>query len=746
MSIVFNLKKSLQQIKMAMAEVYEDRPYEWFTVDQIKGNDPEWTKWITGHGTYKDSKGVVHKTKQNKSLVNAVASALNSYYAKKLLFRSRYGASDEEVDTFYKFVIGYSPFRGMRSCGVGPYTAKDEAWAFAKQKMKENGLTLQTPTIMEDLLTLSKNHPVPTLPPDLDAEDKVNKKNPLVINYKLQIRHKRELLEVRADLMNKFSSFEKTFNKIDRSEMNKGINSYMQRLLNEFGIMFDKDTDIGIVVKSFDPDPKNIGKIDESADWISTEFESLNPNDPKGKKLFDSGIMPGVGTFLKLNPRGINKLFQKFAQEGNWSDLYEKAINMIAVANGKTVEETRVLVAEDKKFSDMLFNELKNIENELNKKVPPDPRAKLMKLIHKTNVKDPPKMGAQQAQTYRVGMAQRSILELKKELLEAVVKIGTDDPVKVAAAIASGRATQHTKAKGMLNAEFIPQWLNAIRSEDEAIQKIKKQKKVRPYADILVSVTKDLDSLYMGNELRDAGVNDLETALRLQSTKHMKSPLEYIDIKTKAPLQFVNAPNMFAKPGEENIPVTAKDLTEMRLTREAKMPEEVLQKQIEEEIKKEIGDLSKVLGNGIEENVVLSPEEDKGKEEEKKDQEKLPSSDGVETPVAIPGEPDFGVTEIPTVPEVPQEKIDLTPDATPIVPGGDGVPVSEVKPEGVIPAPAATNIPPVPKKKKKKTNFKEMVASTVKSLIILARDLDSQGKDKSAEEIHKVIRKYQNKN
>jgi len=754
MSIVFNLKKSFQQIKQAMAHVYENKPYEWFRIDQIEENDPEWTKWITGGGTYTDAQGVVRKTKSNKSLINAVASARNAYYAKKLLFRARYGVSDEQVNTFYKFFIGYSPFKGMRSCGVGPYTAKSEAWSFAKKKMQESGISLQSPTILEDLLKLSENLPLPELPPELNPEDKGNAKDPLVKNYKLQVRHKRELLEVRADLMNKFAPFEKTYNKIDRAEMDKGINIYLQKIIKEFGPLFD-ESDVGIVIKSFDPDKKNVGKVDENAKWINTEFESIDPNNPEGKKLMDSGIMPGVGTFLKLNSKGINKLFQKYAKDGGWTDLYEHAMEAIAQVNGKTVEETKSLVATDRNFSQMFLTQLDNIRAELIKKK--DPRAALLSVTSKTNIKDPPKMGAQIPQTYRISKAQRSILDLKVELLKAIVQVDSDDPEKVAQTIKANRKARKTKATGELNAEFIPAWLNAIKSEDEQIQKMKKQKKVRPYADILKTALNDLDSINKSEELRDAGAFDLATAFRFLSTTHMKSEVEFIDSQTHAKLQLVDAPNMFAKPGEEDLPVTSKDLTELRIARENKMPEEQLQKQIKEEILKEIGDTTLITGDGIQENILLDPEEDKGKEEEIKEQKAqaplAPAEGKIEVP-AKPGELDFGVTEVP---QVPQEKVDAietpatpaTPETT--VPSGEeavvpSTPVTSEMPEMPQEKGETSPTPPlIPKKKKKKLNFKSLMGSTFQSLIIMARDLDSQGKEESAEEIHKIIRKYQNK-
>ena len=43
----------------------------------------------------------------------------------------------------------------------------------------------------------------------------------------------------------------------------------------------------------------------------------------------------------------------------------------------------------------------------------------------------------------------------------------------------------------------------------------------------------------------------------------------------------------------------------------------------------------------------------------------------------------------------------------------------------------------------KKLDLKNLFGHTLQSLIVMARDLDSQGKEDASEEIHKIIRKYQ---
>ena len=593
---MFNLKKAFNSMKEAMAHVYDEQ-MQWWRIDEIEAGDPSWKQWVDGN----PQQGL----KPNKSLINALSDARNEYYRRKLFLRARYGVSDEEVKNFYKMYVGYSPMKGMYAMHIGPYNAMEESWSTTIEMLKNTGKSLNS----QNLLELSDSIQLPEVPPEMNVDDPKFKAEPLVVEYKAKLRDKRRILEVRADLMNKFSYFLKTYNKLDRNNMNRGVNSYLQNLIKSVGTMFTQD-DLGVIVKSFPPE--DVGKLDGNIKWISTKFESINPDTPEGEKLMSSGVLLGQGSILTLNSRGINKLLQKTAQDGNWNDLYEKAIQMIATANNKTVEETKALVAEDRAFSDMFLDQLRGISEELKKAG--DFRADFLKVALDRSPKRVPKVGAQRTQTYRISKTQRSIINLKLEILKAIVDLKTEDPNQIAESLNAARKMHKTKAKGKLDADLVKMWIDAIKSEDQQIQKMKKKKQVRTYQEIYDTTVSDLENMNSGESLRDAGQDDLATAFRLASTTFMESPLEFIDPKNKTKLQLPDAPNMFAREGDPDVPVSAKHMTELRVVARKKGTEEDLKKALKAEIQKEIGSKQVSTEGGLQDNVVSDPVVD-GEEE-----------------------------------------------------------------------------------------------------------------------------------
>lgn len=700
MNLVFNLKKAFGPIRQAMALVYNDQ-MQWWRIDEIEAGDPSWKEWVDGN----PEQGL----QPNKSLINSLADARNDYYKRKLLFRARYGVTDSEVNTFYRMYIGYNPMVGMRALHIGPYTAMPGAWKRTIDALKKSGKSLTS----ENLLALANAVQLPEIPPDFDLKAKENKAHPLKKAYDTKTRERRSILEVRADLQNHFNYFTKTYNKIDRKDMNRGVNIYLQKLLKSVGTMFTED-DLGMIVKSFPPE--KVGQLEgKVTGWVNTKFDSIDPNTPDGAKLMGGNVLLGDGSYLILNSQGINKLLQKTAQDNNWQDIYENAIKMIADSNQISIDEARKLITENSKFSELFIEQLRNIQEELKKTG--DFRADFLD-IALAKPKDTPKIGAQQTQTNRISKTQWSIVELKLDILKTILDLNSDDPTKVAEALNISRRTYKTKAKGAYTAELAQMWIDAIKSEDQQMQKIKKKKQIRTYQEIYDSTQKDYDFMSKNEDLRDAGSEDLETALKFASMSYMKSPLEFIDKKTKTKLQLVDSPNMFAREGDD-IPVNAKRMTELRREREKKGTEADLKKALKEEILKEIGDANaqSVGTGGMETNVdatevaEIAEIAEVGEEQE---------------PTETTGEFDFGVTE------VPQEKIPGTPQQpTPTTP--------------TTPVPNVEESFPKEPETPKKLDLKSLFGNTLESLIIMARDLDNQGKGESAEEIHQIIRKYQNR-
>lgn len=707
MKIVFNLKKAFESIRQAMAGEWlaYSKNMKWWNLQEIEDGDPEWMEFIKGN----PEKGL----KPNSSLVNAISDARNEYWKKVHLFRARYGVSTDEVSNFYKMYIGYSPMKGMYALGIGPYTAMPGAWKTTIDYAKKNGVPLNS----QSLLELADSVPLPQLPEGFDVEDPANKKNPLTTEYKAQQSLKKRILEVRADMMNKFSYFPKTYNKIDRANMNRGVNSYLQGLIKNVGVMFD-DSDLGVVIKSFPPE--KVGQLEGKVGKINTEFDSIDPKDPKGEQLMSSGTLIGKGSTLMLNSRGLNKLLMKTAQDGNWQDLYEKAVEEMAKANNKPVDEMRYLVAEDDNFSNLFLEHLKAIQDELKKAG--DFRAEFLNVALAKRPK-PPRVGALRAQVYRISKTQKAIALTKIELLRTIVSLGTDDPEKVAQALNAAKKGHKTKAKGTYNAETVQLWLNAIKSEDQRIQKLKKKKQVRNYQEILDTAVSNFETMNENEEMRDSGQDDLASAYALASTTFMESPVEFIDPTYRTKLQLPTATNMFHKEGDADIEVTAKQMTALRLEARKKGTEEEIKKALKSEIEKEIGTKSKnIPQKGMQGELVMDA--DDGSDEEATDAAATVTP-APEVPEAQP-ELGFDVTEMP------QQKTDVEP--APEAPETIETPPQEAVPAGEEDIPQPEKFDP-----------KKLFGSTFTSLIVMARDLDAQGKSEAAEEIHKIIRKYQSR-
>jgi len=613
----------------------------------------------------------------------------------------------------------------MRAMHIGPYVANAGPWKRTIELLKKGSNKALTP---ENLLAISESIPMPDLTPDFDIKSPENRNSAEAKEYKRVLRLKRGILEVRADIQNKFNYFVKTYNRIARKDMNKSVNIYLQKLLNSVGVMFIED-DLGVIIKSFPPD--KVGQLEGRVmGWIDTKFNSINPETPEGQSLMNNNNLLGDGSFLTLNQKGINKLLQKTAQDGNWQDLYEQAIHIISQENGKPVEETRKLVAEDDNFSKLFLEQLQNIQEELKKA--DDFRADFLDVALDKKPKNPPKVGAQQTSTNRISKSQWSVIEFNIDVLESILKLGTDDPKMIADDLNVSRKIHKTIAKGKYNADLVGPWIAAIKSEDQKIQKLKKKKQNRSYQEIYDSTKKELENMHENERLRDAGVPEISTAYRYATLSYMKSPLEYIDPKTNVKFGLVDVPNMFAREGDSDIPINAKTMTELRMNRESKVTEGELKKVLKEEIQKEIGimeggmqanketlDITEVKESQLSENELAHSTSEGESEEDISD---TPTTEVPVSETAIP-EQEFDITEIPQEKIPPEDPNDPNDPNDPQAPSEEEPIHEEEQPE--------------------EFDLKKLFGHTLKSLIVMARDLDSQGKENAAEEIHKIIRKYQ---
>lgn len=715
---VFNLKKAMDQIREAMAEWTVYLPQKsWWRLDEIEAGSPSWNEWVNGV----PEKGL----KPNESMQSAYNEIRHWYYKTKLFMRARYGLSDNDMNSVFQVFVGYDPMRGVHMMSIGPYFAKRAAWSQTKAHCDANN----TPLRPDKLLELAESIQIP---PELKGKQLTE--NP---NYKL----KRSILSVRSDMLNKTSYFTRRFGRITQEDFEAAIQKQLDTVLKNFGTILSVN-DVEFTLKQCPASQVGVGLLQEEDDsgeatdedknksrvnikWDVNTF-TADPSNPSVKQVLMDRPVMGSGSMLKISPSGLDKILQHYAQEGKWMDIYNMALQDAAKQRDITVEEASKLLGTERDFITRIFvPRLRKYKKDMEEKG--DLRAEFLNIPSFTDRTLPPsRQGQQQTETLRFKTSQKSIMLYKLDILRAIGEIHTANPTKLSEHMNETRKKHKTKAAAVFTPEIVSQWVDQIKSEGQVIKK-GKVIKVKSWATMLKEAETQFEAMEKNIELRDVGFDDALDAYRMASTYFLETKEEFIDPKTRAKINLVDPPNLFMREGEE-IQVNSASLTKIRSKARKLGTEEEAKKALQAEIIKEIGDAGK---KPMEEPTEVKPGQP-GSTINKSDVPE-PSLEDVPSPSQEP----FNVTDVTGFPQ------ETTPAEQPFEPSVTEV--TENTDKEVANQPEALVGEDAEDAEDKKLDYKKLFGNTLNGLIGLARDLDSQGKEKSAEEIHQIIRKYQNK-
>jgi hypothetical protein len=710
----FNLQQTLKMVKDAMAEwgVYQPAK-NWWRLDEIENGDPEWEKWVNGV----PEKGLP----PNESMENALNTIRNWYYNKKLFLRARYGLNADEVNNIFRVWVGYDPLKGVYQMSVGPYFAEAGAWKRVKKICAEQHIPLKPDKLLEYALGLQI--------PEGTAERAADP------NYKIRM----DFLSVRSDMLNKFGYFMRRFRRFDKDEIMAARQKLIDQAASTFGAVLDPSQDLMFVHSTFPQE--EVGKAiktgesddEESGTRVSwqKEYIKMVEGDPSFDAFLAKKPVLSENSEATYTSSGKAKIWAAAAEKGGWKDIFEAMLQSMATKQNIPVEQARNELLSNEKFLAAFTRSLKAMVAEMKKNG--DPRADFVNIPDFAKQLKPVRKGSLRTEVFRVKTPQKNLAELKMDIISAIVATGSEDLQAICDYLNAQRKQLKTKAQGVFTPELIQPWLEAFRAQGQVIKKGKLVSQ-KGWPEILEDAKKEVDDAKKNEDLRDVGFIDMGSAYRLASTYFMESALEFIDPKSHAKINLPDPPNMFER-GDE-VQVTSSKLTKFRMTARKKGTEEEIKKALKAEVLKEIGDANAGAAQAPKEDVPMQEPQDF----EVTDMPVEPGATEAppEEPAATPPQ-DFSITEVPGAKPIDQEKVSPPTPAEPVAPTA---PASTV-PSATTEAPAPT--PPTPKKKKAKLPLQNLFGGTLQSLIVMARDLDAQGKENAAEEIHKIIRKYQDR-
>lgn len=756
------MKFNLSQFrKEAMGAIWQRNrlAMKWSLLeDAIKGNA------IALGGQGEEAVTWAQLVSENESIGGLLNEALSEKAKKIALFTDRYAASREQIRKLNLFYVAYHPLYGAYFMSVGPYCTPPRYWDKVKDYALEKG---------HDRIT------------DEDIEEAYNSQDPEL---------KAAGTFVKADMKNQFSFFKKRYAIGDEATITRAITKFINKRVKEYAglaqlsgakIELTPD-DITLRTKILKPDKEEGGV---NLKKLTKLVSGLSPKNPELIKLYEQKPVLGTDSNIVLNSRGLAKIMEAASVAGNWKDIFDKSIEATAKAMGQDFETTKNMALADMEMLKLILKNAAKMRQEL--KLSGDPRAATMseipdKATIEFMMKDA-RVGQQQMQALSITDTIINLALLKTQILQTVAETKSNDPVVIANAIKDKRAkkTKGLKAQGEVTPEFIEAFLERIKVE-RAIRDEKGHwtKKKKSFNQLYEESKETYEFLVNAKKSKvDEGFPTLKKCIEVASM-HFYSPDESdeggvrevattLDYATKAKMDFLKMPppDLFNWNSKNNY--SSETLTAMRL--EAERQGKLTQGGTEAQ---QIAD-SKIMSPAMLKKEILADVEpveeidEVQKEVEKQQIEQepvLPNDGGVvvedpaekETlePEVLPAEAqpevqeqDFPIVDIPA--ETEEGKVPKAPEA------GQDFPVEEVNPQQGIVAPVAPANPAgqgvVPKKEQKKRKIpvkneinpvapvENPVASSLISLIKIARELDKNGKYAASEDIHKVLRKYQSR-
>ena len=516
-----------------------------------------------------------------------------------------------------------------------------------------------------------------------------------------------------SDKKNKYAYFMRRFQKANTNETLMAFNDMLKRNFSEFADVLGPDDFKAVVLNE-----TNERKGTKYWKHERKEYNSVDPNSEDGKKLYQDAPMMGSGTYFDTKPSGIYKIMLKASKDGNLEEALKKSIHDVAVEMGIPDQEAIKMLQTNEEFTKKILNAFKGIQ--LQAKQMGGPAADQIKLIPDFYVMRKPLIGSQRTDKLKTRPIQFSALYLRKEILEGLAISKIEDPFKLSEFLNLKRTQDRIKklkAKGQFTPQIVDYWvkeINKARNVKDAKGRFSRKKS---YSELLGETDQELQTLFENKDKKEEGFEDLEQATYMCSLFHAEVPPELIDPNTRAKmvsyapkqqgkqrskkpdesqLVFVTPPMQLP---EGNPIITSAQLGEWRQKRGQEY-EGISEEDIEEPIQEG------VVGEPVEGEAV----------------------DGVEGEEADIVEKPTAKVPFPT-PNVALPPKTVAPKTTPV----------RKAPKPLMPIEEENINNQVPSKGK----AKKVMTNTLLSLIRIAKELDAEGKSAASENVHAVIRKYQ---
>jgi hypothetical protein len=622
------------------------------------------------------------------------------------------------------YFVGYHPSYDARVCSIGPYVPKfSEIIPHLKRASLDMGLGgALTDEVLDTLAAQDENQGI---------KIKANK--------------------LKAYRENKIAYFSKKFNRFagKRGEIEKfaieSMTNYMlAHIPKEYLDVIDPSKDFDLIyVVDTSAKKKEGGKQNVKNKVVvpasSPEYGNMSTTNPL---LSNSpGIQPSAKIPLKILQRAI-EIASKDKSTYSLKEAYDAFMNEKAASSGISKEEMLKLAEND---FDILADVYKHIKDILDKKIasgdfnalilPPLPNIDIASF--KDSMKRIPIFGQVGYTESGPSKANRCALMLKKEILEIMERRKTEDPVEIAEDLNSRRNTKKliddAGGKGdasKFSINIVNFWLTEI---GETRFSVVNGKKVEKTIRQMIDETKNELGLWQTYQKdKGFGFDNIDSALRMASLHfYGKSGEEDQDPLTKAYLLTDFSAPVFAR-GEDSPEIKSEDLKILKeaLTQKIKIDTNNQDMVDIEEIEKLIA----THAPAVEIDLPEIPEFTSDPEDVSDILGEIPEeTEEISENMEIPKEDDV-VEETEQIEQVEQIEPSIQKDVQPETSQEVQQTVEENEEEdqllkGLI----------------ESEDEKDIFASTIKRLVVIAKKLDNEGNHKDSEEVHKIIRKYAGK-
>ena len=789
--MIFNLQTYINMTKEAMAgkaRRYRDET-KWCSIeDAVKGTE---TALV-----YKDGSGVQTWEELKKEIpsTEGILYEILAFKAKtQARLMERYGDNKEEVDKYFQVLTGFHPMYGLYMTSVGPYIATVDAWQTMFKYCNDKG----SQEITNELLDMAENDEALTVAQRNTAKqvkaDKANKFSHFTKRY--QRATEQEINSSVSKFVKKLAGrmaqylpladidLNPSDFQIDAVQPNGEYSGEAKNLRKKHVIYknLDRSSVSGQQLENEMPiiatatpmtlNAKGISKImamaSKTGNWESVYDQAIahvahkNGIDfEKCKILMDNdiNIMKSIVDVAKEIQLSLHdKKDPTVALMANIPDFVVNARFLVGTQNPSALrtEESQVNLQSLK--VEILNAIVKLGENPLFTKSSTDEKARKVAVFMQESRKD--------------------------------------------------SKYKNTKAKGEINPDDIKKFIEKIKQERAVMGKGGKIVGRKNYQKLLQEASGDLESLIKNKASKYEEGFDTYRAACIQAGYYHTSPrsdalkgvsydnqetpvagapievsekslggISDVDVKTKAKIGWIySIPSGIFRSMSEDEEVSSKDLLQKRSASDDGLTTFEIIKRDENTIKKALSPID------MESQIKRDTTPHKTIEEQEAEAEAIPETPedyaevAIETVInengqeVIKEEGEKKETEVGEGGEFPIEEVPAEQSvAQGLEPEGD-FPIEEVPPvetpQAIQPVPAIQQPQIVPqeqqieeqnpqvnepqnntnekKRKKTKQNVNNLVANTLKSLIKIAKDLDDKGKYDAAEEVHRVIRKYQ---